>query len=65
MVELQKIAVELLSFRNAMYHAMMVKMLVVNQAAEWGLVNESVEASKLKQRVTEVCNVLIQKIQLH
>ncbi|QKF67675.1 putative feruloyl-CoA hydratase/lyase FerB [Arcobacter venerupis] len=56
-----KIAVELLSFRNAMYHAMMGENVSGKKAAEWGLVNESVEASKLKERVTEVCNVLIQK----
>lgn len=56
-----KIAVELLNFRDAMYHAMMGENVDGKKAAQWGLVNESVEASKLKTRVTEVCNVLLQK----
>lgn len=62
-----KIAVELLNFRNAMYHAMMGENIDGITAAKWGLVNESVEASKLKERVTQVCNVLLEKnpITLH
>jgi trans-feruloyl-CoA hydratase/vanillin synthase len=56
-----KIAVELLSFRNAMYHAMMGENIDGVKAAQWGLVNEAVEANKLKDRVTEVCNVLLEK----
>lgn len=56
-----KIAVELLSFRDAMYHSMMGENVNGVKAAQWGLVNESVEASKLKTRVTEVCNVLLEK----
>lgn len=56
-----KIAVELLSFRNAMYHAMMGENIDGIKAAEWGLVNEAIESSKLKDRVTEVCNVLLAK----
>lgn len=56
-----KVAVELLNFRNAMYHAMMGENLDGKKAAAWGLVNESVEPSKLKARVTEVANVLLKK----
>lgn len=56
-----KIARELLSFRNAMYHAMMGENVDGKKAAEWGLVNEAVPLSNLKARVTEVANVLLQK----
>jgi trans-feruloyl-CoA hydratase/vanillin synthase len=56
-----KIAVELVNFRNAMYHSMMGENVDGVKAAEWGLVNEAHDADKLKDRVTEVCNVLLQK----
>jgi feruloyl-CoA hydratase/lyase len=56
-----KVAVELLSFRNAMYHAMMGENLTGIQAAQQGLVNEAVPAARLKLRVTEVANVLLAK----
>jgi trans-feruloyl-CoA hydratase/vanillin synthase len=56
-----KVAVELLSFRNAMYHAMMGENLTGTQAAQQGLVNEAVPADRLKERVTEVANVLLAK----
>jgi feruloyl-CoA hydratase/lyase len=56
-----KVAAELLSFRNAMYHAMMGENLTGTQAAQQGLVNEAVAADKLKARVTEVANVLLAK----
>jgi feruloyl-CoA hydratase/lyase len=56
-----KVAVELLSFRNAMYHAMMGENLTGTQAAQQGLVNEAVPAARLKLRVTEVANVLLAK----
>lgn len=56
-----KIAVELVNFRNAMYHSMMGENVDGVKAAEWGLVNEAIDADKLKDRVTEVCNVLLQK----
>lgn len=56
-----KIAVELVNFRNAMYHSMMGENVDGVKAAEWGLVNEACEASELKNRVTEVCNVLLEK----
>ena len=56
-----KIAVELMSFRNAMYHAMMGENLTGQQAAAQGLVNESMPLADLKARVTAVANVLLQK----
>lgn len=56
-----KVAVELLSFRRAMYHAMMGEMIDGNTAASWGLVNEAVPADQLKARVTKVAEVLLQK----
>ncbi|MCW3835654.1 p-hydroxycinnamoyl CoA hydratase/lyase [Sphingomonas canadensis] len=56
-----KVAAELLSFRKAMYHAMMGENLTGTQAAEWGLVNEALPGDKLKERVTEVANVLLAK----
>jgi len=53
-----KVAVELLSFRHAMYHAMMGENIDGKTAAEWGLVNEALPADKLKARVAEVAAVL-------
>lgn len=56
-----KVATNLLSMRNAMYHAMMGENIDGKTAAEWGLVNEAVSADALRERVTEVANVLLQK----
>lgn len=56
-----KIAVELMPFRKAMYHAMMGENVDGRTAAEWGLVNESMPLDQLKARVAEVANVLLQK----
>jgi trans-feruloyl-CoA hydratase/vanillin synthase len=56
-----KVITELTNFRNAMYHAMMGENITGKTAAEWGLVNEALPADKLKDRVTEVANVLLQK----
>jgi trans-feruloyl-CoA hydratase/vanillin synthase len=56
-----KVASELLSFRNAMYHAMMGENLTGTQAAQQGLINEAVPADKLEARVTEVAKVLLAK----
>ena len=56
-----KVAVELLPFRKAMYHAMMGENVDGKTAAEWGLVNESLPLAQLKDRVTEVANVLLKK----
>ncbi|WP_317930544.1 p-hydroxycinnamoyl CoA hydratase/lyase [Halioxenophilus sp. WMMB6] len=56
-----KIAVELMTFRNAMYHALMGETIDGKKAAEWGLVNEALPLGALKDRVTEVARVLLQK----
>lgn len=56
-----KVAVELMPFRKAMYHAMMGENLDGKGAAEAGLVNEAVPLEQLRGRVEEVCRVLLQK----
>lgn len=56
-----KVAVELMSFRKAMYHAMLGEPIDGKTAAEWGLVNESIPLGNLKDRVTEVAKILLQK----
>src|SRR5690606_42035261 len=48
-----KVATELMGFRDAMYHAMMGENLTGPQAAEKGMVNESLPADKLKARSEE------------
>jgi len=56
-----KIAVELMPFRKAMYHAMTGENIDGRTAVEWGLVNEALPLAELKARVTEVAKVLLQK----
>jgi len=56
-----KIAVELLPFRKAMYHALMGENIDGKTAAEWGLVNEALPLDALKDRVREVAGVLLAK----
>ncbi|MCD2322876.1 p-hydroxycinnamoyl CoA hydratase/lyase [Sphingomonas sp. IC-56] len=56
-----KVATELLSFRKAMYHAMMGENIDGKTAADWGLVNEALPLATLKDRVTEVAKVLLAK----
>jgi trans-feruloyl-CoA hydratase/vanillin synthase len=56
-----KIARELMSFRRAMYHAMMGENIGGRTAAEWGLVNEAVPLAQLRARVTAVARTLLQK----
>jgi len=56
-----KVATELMSFRSAMYHALLGENLTGKQAQETGLVNESVPADQLTARVTEVCEALNRK----
>ncbi|MCJ7995393.1 p-hydroxycinnamoyl CoA hydratase/lyase [Rhizobium cremeum] len=53
-----KVAVELLPFRKAMYHALLGEPIDGKTAAEWGLVNESVPLAQLKDRVSEVAKIL-------
>ena len=56
-----KVAVELLPFRKAMYHAMLGENIDGKTAAEWGLVNEAVPLAQLKERVEQVAKVLLEK----
>jgi trans-feruloyl-CoA hydratase/vanillin synthase len=56
-----KIAVELLSMRDAMYHALTGEAIDGETAAKWRLVNECVPADRLEARVTELCKVLLEK----
>lgn len=56
-----KVAVELLSMRDAMYHALMGENIDGKKAAQWKLVNEAIPLAQLKDRVTEVANVLLKK----
>ncbi len=56
-----KVAVELLPFRKAMYHAMLGEPIDGKTAAEWGLVNESMPLATLQDRVTAVAQALLQK----
>ncbi|TXS90253.1 p-hydroxycinnamoyl CoA hydratase/lyase [Parahaliea maris] len=56
-----KVATNLLSMRNAMYHALMGENIDGKTAAEWGLINEAVPAASLEARVTEVAKVLLEK----
>jgi trans-feruloyl-CoA hydratase/vanillin synthase len=56
-----KVARELLSFRRAMYHALMGENIDGRTAAEWGLVNEALPLAKLKERVESVARTLLKK----
>jgi feruloyl-CoA hydratase/lyase len=56
-----KVVVDLLSMRDAMYHALTGELIDGQKAAAWKLVNESVPLDRLKQRVTEIANVLLTK----
>lgn len=56
-----KVAVELLSFRRAMYHALTGENIDGKTAAEWGLVNESLPHGQLRDRVEAVARVLLEK----
>lgn len=56
-----KVAVDLMSMRDAMYHTLTGELIDGKKAAEWRLVNESVPLEKLEARVTELANVLLKK----
>ena len=56
-----KVATELMPFRKAMYHAMMGENLDGRGAAAAGLINEAVPLARLRERVLEVCTVLLSK----
>jgi trans-feruloyl-CoA hydratase/vanillin synthase len=56
-----KVVADLLSMRDAMYHALTGEMIDGRKAAEWKLVNESLPLHLLKDRVVEVANLLLAK----
>ena len=56
-----KVAAELMPMRKAMYHALLGENLSGKEAEAAGLVNESVPASRLEAKVTEVAQKLLQK----
>ena len=56
-----KVVVDLLSMRDAMYHALTGERIDGRTAAQWKLVNESVPADRLRSRVTELAKVLLSK----
>jgi len=56
-----KVAAELMPMRKAMYHALLGENLSGREAEAAGLVNESVPASELEAKVTEVAQKLLQK----
>jgi trans-feruloyl-CoA hydratase/vanillin synthase len=56
-----KVAVELLSFRDAMWMTLTGETIDGKKAAEWRLVNESVPVDRLESRVREVADILLQK----
>ncbi|HTC54567.1 MAG TPA: p-hydroxycinnamoyl CoA hydratase/lyase [Steroidobacteraceae bacterium] len=56
-----KVATNSMSFRDAMYHTLTGENISGTKAAEWKLVNEAVPLAKLKERVIELCQVLLQK----
>jgi len=59
-----KVVADLMSFRDAMYHAMTGELIDGQKAAAWKLVNESVPLDRLEARVTELANVLLGKNQV-
>jgi feruloyl-CoA hydratase/lyase len=56
-----KVATDLMSYRDAMYHTMTGEGISGTKAAEWKLVNEAVPLAKLKERVVAICEVLLKK----
>jgi trans-feruloyl-CoA hydratase/vanillin synthase len=56
-----KVVVDLLSQRDAMYHAMTGELIDGTKAAAWKLVNEAVPAEMLRARVLEVAHILLKK----
>jgi trans-feruloyl-CoA hydratase/vanillin synthase len=56
-----KVVVDLLSMRDAMYHALTGELIDGRKAAAWKLVNESVPLGQLKERVTGIAKILLTK----
>jgi trans-feruloyl-CoA hydratase/vanillin synthase len=56
-----KVANQLMSFRDAMYHTLTGEPISGRTAAEWKLVNEAVPLAKLKERVVQIAEILLKK----
>jgi len=56
-----KVAIELMPFRRAMYHALMGENIDGRTAAAWGLVNEALPLAQLQPRVEQVARTLLEK----
>src|SRR5579863_8350161 len=56
-----KVVVDLLSMRDAMYHALTGELIDGKRAAAWKLVNESVPLAQLEARVKEIAGILVKK----
>ena len=56
-----KVAIELMSFRDAMYHSLTGEAIDGKKAAEWKLVNEAVPLAQLKDRVIAIAEILLKK----
>ena len=56
-----KVAIDLMSFRDAMYHTLTGEPIDGRKAAEWKLVNEAVPRAQLKKRVVEIADILLKK----
>jgi trans-feruloyl-CoA hydratase/vanillin synthase len=56
-----KVVVDLLSMRDAMYHALTGELIDGKKAATWKLVNESVPLEQLESRVREIAQMLLKK----
>jgi feruloyl-CoA hydratase/lyase len=56
-----KVAIDLMSFRDAMYHALTGEAINGTKAAQWKLVNEAVPLAQLQSRVSELAGVLLKK----
>jgi trans-feruloyl-CoA hydratase/vanillin synthase len=56
-----KVVVDMMSMRDAMYHAMTGELIDGKKAAAWKLVNEALPRAALKARVEEVASILLKK----
>jgi trans-feruloyl-CoA hydratase/vanillin synthase len=56
-----KVANQLMSMRDAMYHTLTGEPISGKKAAEWKLVNEAVPLAKLKERTVQIAEVLLKK----
>ena len=56
-----KVANQLMSMRDAMYHTLTGEPISGKKAAEWKLVNEAVPLAKLKERTVQIAEILLKK----